>query len=80
MSMLLSTKAIKPNQGYNNGGISLKLSTSKAMTRLLIKAGAHLDIPESTGLTARQTLPCAGIKLEQHQSQDKKTEKRRKRC
>ncbi|KAK4863017.1 hypothetical protein LT330_010122 [Penicillium expansum] len=62
---LLSTKATDPNRRDSNGRLALTLPTSKAIIKLLIKAGAELDIRDSTGLTARETISQAGINPEQ---------------
>lgn len=62
---LLSTKATNPNRKDSNGRLALTLPTSKAIIKLLIKAGAELDIRDSTGLTARETISQAGINPEQ---------------
>ncbi|KGO75549.1 hypothetical protein PITC_082560 [Penicillium italicum] len=62
---LLSTKATDPNLKDSNGRLALTLPTSNEIIKLLIKAGAKLDIPDSTGLTARETFFQAGINIEQ---------------
>ncbi|KAF7523942.1 hypothetical protein PCG10_006246 [Penicillium crustosum] len=62
---LLSKKATNPNWKNNNGRLALTLPTSKNIIKLLIEAGAELDIRDSTGLTARETISQAGINIEQ---------------
>lgn len=61
---LLSKKATDPNWKDSNGRLALTLPTSKGIIKLLIKAGAELDIRDSTGLTARETISQAGINIE----------------
>lgn len=61
---LLSKKATDPNWKDSNGRLALTLPTSKGIIKLLIKAGAGLDIRDSTGLTARETISQAGIDIE----------------
>ncbi|KAJ6139183.1 hypothetical protein N7471_005669 [Penicillium samsonianum] len=75
---LLSTKATDPNRKDSNGRLALTLPTSKAIIKLLIEAGAELDIPDSTGLTARETILQAGINIEQvmHASRKRKRERK----
>ncbi|EKV06020.1 hypothetical protein PDIG_71560 [Penicillium digitatum PHI26] len=62
---LLSTKATDPNRKDSRGRLALTLPTSNEIIKLLIKAGTKLDIPDSTGLTARETIFQAGIDIEQ---------------
>ncbi|OQE03395.1 hypothetical protein PENSOL_c001G03650 [Penicillium solitum] len=62
---LLSKKATDPNWKDSNGRLALTLPTSKNIIKLLIEAGAELDIRDSAGLTARETISQAGINIEQ---------------
>ncbi|CAI7594930.1 unnamed protein product [Penicillium discolor] len=62
---LLSKKATDPNWKDSNGRLALTLPTSKNIIKLLIEAGAELDIRDSTGLTARETISQAGINVDQ---------------
>ena len=62
---LLSTTATDPNRKDNNGRLALTFPTSKSIIQLLVKAGAELDLPDSTGLTPRETIFQAGIDLEE---------------
>ncbi|CAI7608951.1 unnamed protein product [Penicillium palitans] len=76
---LLSEKATDPNWKDNNGRLALTLATSKNIIKLLITAGAELDIRDSTGLTARETVSQSGINIEQlmHSSRKRKRQSRR---
>ncbi|KAJ6184149.1 hypothetical protein N7519_005450 [Penicillium mononematosum] len=62
---LLSTTATDPNRKDNNGRLALTLPTSKIIIKLLVEAGAELDMQDSTGLTPRETIFQAGIDLEE---------------
>jgi ankyrin repeat protein len=62
---LLNTTTTDPNRKDNNGRLALTLPTSKTIIELLIKAGAELDMQDSTGLTPRETIFQAGIDLEE---------------
>jgi ankyrin repeat protein len=61
---LLNKKATDPNRKDNNGRLALTLPTSKIIIKLLVQAGAELDMQDSTGLTPRETIFQAGIDLE----------------
>ncbi|OQD70835.1 hypothetical protein PENPOL_c001G00106 [Penicillium polonicum] len=73
---LLSTKATDPNWKDNNGRLALTLPTSRDIIKLLIEAGAELDIRDSTGLTARETISRAGINIEQLMHPSRKRKRR----
>ncbi|KAJ9489757.1 hypothetical protein VN97_g3499 [Penicillium thymicola] len=62
---LLRRKATDPNCKDSNGRLALTLPASKDIIKLLIEAGAELDIRDSTGLTARETISQAGIDIEE---------------
>jgi ankyrin repeat protein len=61
---LLSTKATDPNKKDSNGRLALTLRTSWTIIKLLIGAGAELDIRDSTCLTAQEKIYEAGINPE----------------
>ena len=65
VEILLSKKATDPNRKDSHGRLALTLPTKKRIIKLLIEAGAKLDIRDSTGLTARETISRAGISLKQ---------------
>ncbi|CAI7644309.1 unnamed protein product [Penicillium viridicatum] len=73
---LLSTNATDPNWKDNNGRLALTLPTSRDIIKLLIEAGAELDIRDSTGLTARETISRAGINIEQLMHPGRKRKRR----
>ncbi|CAG7989782.1 unnamed protein product [Penicillium nalgiovense] len=60
---LLNTTATDPNRKDNNGRLALTLPTSESIIKLLVEAGAELDMQDSTGLTPRETIFQAGIDL-----------------
>lgn len=62
---LLRRKATDPNCKDSNGRLALTLPASKDIIKLLIEAGAELDIRDSMGLTARETISKAGIDIEE---------------
>ncbi|CDM31125.1 F-box domain, cyclin-like [Penicillium roqueforti FM164] len=65
VEILLSENATDPNRKDGNGRLALTLPTTRHIIKLLIKAGAQLDIRDSTGLTAQETISRTGINLEQ---------------
>ncbi|KAJ5978046.1 hypothetical protein N7501_001388 [Penicillium viridicatum] len=73
---LLSTKATDPNRKDNNGRLALTLPTSRYIIKLLIEAGAELDIRDSTGLTARETISQADINIKQPMRPSRKRKRR----